>query len=98
MSSTPPPTASDAGLRNVHTSNLPALFGQLQVSLVVSTYQAGKVILIRNGEGVLNTHFRTFGKPMGDRGRSGAPDHRRDQHGVVLPKPAGRGGEAGAAR
>lgn len=40
----------------VHTSNLLALFGQLQVSVVVSTYQAG------NDEGVLNTHFRTFGQ------------------------------------
>jgi hypothetical protein len=50
-------------LRSVHTSNLPALFGQLQVSVVVSTYQAGKVILIRNDEGVLNTHFRTFRPP-----------------------------------
>ena len=65
MSSTPSPAATDAALRSVHTSNLPALFGQLQVSLVVSTYQAGKVILIRNDEDVLNTHFRTFGKPMG---------------------------------
>ncbi len=65
MSSVPPPAATDAALRSVHTSNLPALFGQLQVSVVVSTYQAGKVILIRNDEGVLNTHFRTFGKPMG---------------------------------
>ena len=65
VSSAPPPAATDAALRSVHTSNLPALFGQLQVSVVVSTYQAGKVILIRNDEGVLNTHFRTFGKPMG---------------------------------
>ncbi len=55
----------DAALRSVHTSNLPALFAELQMSLVVSTYQAGKVILIRNDGGVLNTHFRTFGKPMG---------------------------------
>jgi hypothetical protein len=66
VSSAPPAAATDAALRSVHTSNLPALFAQLQVSLVVSTYQAGKVILIRNDEGVLNTHFRTCGKPMGD--------------------------------
>ena len=52
-------------LRSVHTSNLPALFAQWQISLVVSTYQAGKVILVRNDHGVLNTHFRTFAKPMG---------------------------------
>jgi uncharacterized protein (TIGR03032 family) len=52
-------------LRSVHTSNLPALFSQLQISLAVSTYRAGKVILVRNDNGILNTHFRTFAKPMG---------------------------------
>ncbi len=56
--------ANDA-LRSVHTTNLPELFRQLGISLVVSTYQAGKVILIRADGDKLNTHFRTFGKPMG---------------------------------
>ena len=32
---------------------------------MVSTYQAGKVILVRNDGATLNTHFRAFGKPMG---------------------------------
>ncbi len=41
-------------LRSVHTSNLPELFEQLRISLVVSTYQAGKVLLVRG-----------FAKPMG---------------------------------
>ncbi|HEX9844451.1 MAG TPA: TIGR03032 family protein [bacterium] len=59
------PAVPDAALRSVHTSNLPALFERLQLSLVVSTYQAGKVIVVRNDGGVLNTHFRTFAKPMG---------------------------------
>ena len=58
------PEISDP-LRSVHTSNLPALFAELNIALVVSTYQAGKVIVVRNDDGVLNTHFRTFGKPMG---------------------------------
>lgn len=61
----PKPSPETAALRSVHTSNLPALFQQLQISLVVSTYQAGKVILVRDDGGSLNTHFRTFGKPMG---------------------------------
>ena len=52
-------------LRSVYTSNLPGLFDQLRISLVVSTYQAGKAILVRNDNGALNTHFRTFTKPMG---------------------------------
>lgn len=52
-------------LRSVHTNNLPALLQQLGISLAVSTYQAGRVILVRNDNGVVNTHFRTFDKPMG---------------------------------
>jgi len=68
-----PPSAPEASvLRSVHTSNLPTLFAQLQISLVVSTYQAGKVILVRADGDVLNTHFRTFAKPMGI-----AADHQR---------------------
>ena len=54
-----------ADLRSVHTSNLSELFEQLQISLIVSTYQAGKAIVVRNDSGKLNTHFRTFAKPMG---------------------------------
>src|SRR6201993_1240661 len=52
-------------LRSVHTTNLPVLFEQLRISLVVSTYQAGKVIIVRKDGDRLNTHFRTFSKPMG---------------------------------
>jgi uncharacterized protein (TIGR03032 family) len=52
-------------LRSVFTSNLPDLLHQLEISLAVSTYQAGKVILVRaEGDGI-NTHFRNFHKPMG---------------------------------
>ena len=65
MSTGSPPASPDAALRSVHTSNLPALFDRLQISLLVSTYQAGKLIVVRNDGGVLNTHFRTFAKPMG---------------------------------
>jgi uncharacterized protein (TIGR03032 family) len=64
-------TATDL-LRSVHTSNLPALFAELGISLIVSTYQAGKAIVVRNDNGALNTHFRTFAKPMGI-----AADHTR---------------------
>jgi uncharacterized protein (TIGR03032 family) len=67
-----PGSAETEALRSVHTSNLADIFGRLGISLVVSTYQAGKVILVRNDGGVLNTHFRTFSKPMGI-----AADHAR---------------------
>ncbi len=69
------PQEETVPLRSVYTSGLPELFAQLNISLVVSTYQAGKVILVRhdagaltNGygaTGVINTHFRPFHKPMG---------------------------------
>jgi uncharacterized protein (TIGR03032 family) len=65
MSKPAPAPDAASSLRSVHTANFPALLKQLQVSLVVSTYQAGKVIVVRNDDGVLNTHFRTFAKPMG---------------------------------
>lgn len=67
-----PPLSPDAELRSVHTANLPALLDRLGISLVVSTYQAGKAIVVRNDNGTINTHFRTFAKPMGI-----AADHSR---------------------
>ncbi|NJL01958.1 MAG: TIGR03032 family protein [Spirulinaceae cyanobacterium SM2_1_0] len=62
--STPAPDA-DSALRSVHTNNFPAILGQLGISLAVSTYQAGKLILVRRDGDQLNTHFRPFNKPMG---------------------------------
>jgi len=51
--------------RSSYTLNLPAILQQLNLSLVVSTYQAGKVILVRVDGDKINTHFRLFNKPMG---------------------------------
>jgi uncharacterized protein (TIGR03032 family) len=65
MSIASPPAAPDAALRNVHTTNLPDLFARLPLSLLVSTYQAGKLIVVRHDGGVLNTHFCPLAKPMG---------------------------------
>lgn len=48
-----------------HTSNFPELLRRLGISLVVSTYQAGKLILVRAQGDELNTHFRQFFSPMG---------------------------------
>ena len=52
-------------LRSQFTTNLPEILAQLQSTLIVTTYQAGKVVLLRNDGGVLNTHFRILAKPMG---------------------------------
>jgi len=61
----PEPQPQESPLRSVHTSNFPEILSRLGITLVVSTYQAGKLILVRADEGRLNTHFRNFKKPMG---------------------------------
>jgi uncharacterized protein (TIGR03032 family) len=52
-------------LRAAHTPNFPALLRQLGASLLITTYQAGKLVLVRDENDHLNTHFRTFRSPMG---------------------------------
>jgi uncharacterized protein (TIGR03032 family) len=52
-------------LRSVHTTSFPALLEHLGASILVTTYQAGKLVVLRADGGVLNTHFRGFSKPMG---------------------------------
>ncbi|MFV2070176.1 MAG: DUF4915 domain-containing protein, partial [Pirellulales bacterium] len=62
------PEAAGEPLRSVHTSNLPAILEQLGISLLVTTYQAGKLVVVRpdlNDRSLINTHFRNFSKPMG---------------------------------
>lgn len=56
---------SDDPLRSVHTSSFPELLRQLGASVLVTTYQAGKLVVLREKGGVLNTHFRNLQKPMG---------------------------------
>src|SRR6478752_5814159 len=52
-------------LRSVHTESLPALLEHLGVWILVTTYQAGKLVMLRADGGVLTTHFRGFSVPMG---------------------------------
>ncbi len=69
----PPSTAAMRPLHSVSTSSLANLLAQLHISFIVSTYQAGKIILVRLDGGLhsnpnypaINTHFRAFHKPMG---------------------------------
>src|SRR5882757_9428267 len=61
----PPADTGPSPLRSVHTTNFPAILDQLRSSLFVTTYQAGKLVIIRSDAGVINTHFRAFNKPMG---------------------------------
>ncbi|HEV3022150.1 MAG TPA: TIGR03032 family protein [Pirellulales bacterium] len=60
-----PRTEEPAPLRAGHTPNFPALLRQLGASLLVTTYQAGKLVLVRDQGDHLNTHYRAFQSPMG---------------------------------
>jgi uncharacterized protein (TIGR03032 family) len=57
--------APPKALRAVHTPNFPALLRRLGASLLVTTYQAGKLVMVRDEGGQLNTHYRSFQAPMG---------------------------------
>ena len=65
LDSEPPKTEDATPLRAVHTPNFPALLRQLGASLLVTTYQAGKLVMVRDEGDHLNTHFRGFQAPMG---------------------------------
>jgi uncharacterized protein (TIGR03032 family) len=52
-------------LRASHTENFPALLRSLSASLLVTTYQAGKLVMVRDEGDHLNTHYRSFNAPMG---------------------------------
>jgi uncharacterized protein (TIGR03032 family) len=54
-----------APLRSKHTSNFPALLDQAGISLLVTTYQAGKLVVLRSDGDKVNTHFRDLPRPMG---------------------------------
>ena len=58
-------TLEPTALNSVHTTNFPQILRQLKISLLVSTYQTGKVIILRADGNSVNTHFRDFPKPMG---------------------------------
>jgi len=52
-------------LGSVHTSNFPDILRELNSCVLVSTYQAGKLVILRPDKNSINTHFRTFNRPMG---------------------------------
>ena len=64
----PPPdrrARPGSAFASVSTATFPRALARLRSSLLVSTYQSGKLICARERDGQLNTHFRDFDKPMG---------------------------------
>jgi uncharacterized protein (TIGR03032 family) len=54
-----------ADFRSVFTASFAELLERISSSLLVSTYQSGRLIVARVVDGKLNTHFRAFPSPMG---------------------------------
>jgi uncharacterized protein (TIGR03032 family) len=52
-------------VRHEYTRSLPPLLSQLGVSLLVSTYQAGKVVVVGVAEGELTLSYHNFERAMG---------------------------------
>lgn len=58
-------TTNESSLKSVHTSGFTNLLKHYGISVAITTYQAGKLILARVEDDVTNTHFAAFNKPMG---------------------------------
>ena len=51
---------------SVYTPRMPEILNELGVTLIVSTYQSGRLVLVRaENDTTLNTHFRAMVSPMG---------------------------------
>jgi uncharacterized protein (TIGR03032 family) len=79
-------------LRSVHTTSFAQVLEHFGISLLVTTYQAGKLVMLRADGGVINTHFRNFPKPMGlalqgDRLAIGTAWEVREFHNVPAAAP-----------
>ncbi|HWU23353.1 MAG TPA: TIGR03032 family protein, partial [Nocardioides sp.] len=67
-----PPAEPGSPFRSTATTNFATFLAMTQSSILVSTYQTGRLLVLRERDGELNTHFRSFESPMGiayDRGR-----------------------------
>lgn len=60
-----PVPEADSPFRSVNSLGLPHLLEQNGISLLVSTYQAGKLMAVRGRRGRIATLLRTFERPMG---------------------------------
>lgn len=58
-------TSATREVRFEHSLSLPTLLEEMQISLLVSTYQAGKLIALAARDGQLRQTFHNFDRPMG---------------------------------
>ena len=60
-----PPAPGPARCAASSTTTFSELLDELGASALVSTYQTGKLVVLREAGGALNTHFRDLESPMG---------------------------------
>ena len=60
----PPPAGAEL-FRHHHSPEFAELLGRLNVSLLVTTYQAGKLVVVRSDGARVSTLLRSFEQPMG---------------------------------
>ena len=65
MVDSPAPPATASPFQYTHSDSFAALLERLGVSLAVTTYQAGKLMLVRAAGGKLSTLLPSFEQPMG---------------------------------
>ncbi|AVP96663.1 TIGR03032 family protein [Ahniella affigens] len=62
---TAPKVAPEQAFGSVYTRGMAEILASIRSSVAVTTYQSGRVILLRSeGQGI-NTHFKSFPSPMG---------------------------------
>ncbi|MEO8485962.1 MAG: TIGR03032 family protein [Betaproteobacteria bacterium] len=91
------PPAPEA-FSSAHTASFPPLLRELGASLLVTTFQAGRVIVMRPQGNLINTHFFALPRPMGlaaDRERIFVGAHRsvHEYRNVPAVAPRVEGGE-----
>src|SRR5262245_27367026 len=64
-SARPPSTPDAVAFQYTQTESFAPLLRELRGSLLVSTYQANKLLVVRSNGGGLSTLVRTFERPMG---------------------------------
>lgn len=117
MSSDPPETdpSKKAPTREIsfqHSPNFPSLLDELRSTLLVSTYQAGKLAVLWPSQGKLSLSFHNFDRPMGlaisstqlavgSRNQiwflDSTPDIAAQMHTQNPPRPLGEGRGEGAS-
>jgi uncharacterized protein (TIGR03032 family) len=59
------PMVETRNMRYVYSDSLPSVLGQLNGSLLLSTYQTGNLVVLSARQGKLAVSFHTFERPMG---------------------------------